>query len=167
MRIDAPEIDAADALADLWVRLAAEQKEHGSHLQADANRETIRESLLRALVTDGVLVARAEAGDEFDAAPETILGFVMFNPERRQFETTIPRGTIQNLYVLPDYREQGLGTQLLDAATATLGDRGIEVVTLEVMADNEEARRFYSRHGFEPHRVHLSKRIESDNQESG
>jgi len=34
------------------------------------------------------------------------------------------------------------------------------VVALETMADNEAARRFYRRHGYEPHRIELER--ESD-----
>ncbi|MFD1587497.1 GNAT family N-acetyltransferase [Halorientalis brevis] len=163
MFIEASDIEAADALADLWVRLADEQRQHGSQLRTEANRETIRESILRAIVTEGLFVARAEPDDGIDADAGTILGFVMFSTESKSFETTVSRGTIQNLYVRPEYRNRGIGSELLDTATAALEDRGIEVVKLDVMADNEAAARFYERHGFEPHRVQLAKRVESDN----
>ena len=163
MIIEAPDTETAGALADHWVELAEEQRKHGSQLRTDANRESIRESILRAIVTDGVYVARAEADDEYEADAGTILGFVMFGTDAQTFETTVPRGTIQNLYVRPEYRNQGLGSKLLDIATQKLVDRGIEVVKLEVMAPNEAAKRFYRRHGFEPHRVQLAKRVESDN----
>jgi len=163
VRIESPDIEAADALADAWVSLAEEQRQHGSQLRTEANREAIRESLLRAIVTDGVRVARAQVGDEFDADPDAILGFVMFRADTQAFETAVARGTIQNLYVRPAYRNRGLGSELLDAATDALADRGIDVVKLEVMVDNDAAERFYRRHGFDPHRVQLTKRVESDN----
>lgn len=163
MIIEAPDTDAAGPLADCWVELAEEQRQHGSQLRTEANREPIRESILRAIVTDGVYVARAEADDEYEADVGLILGFVMFSMDAQTYETTVSRGTIQNLYVRPEYRNQGLGSELLETATEKLADRGIEVVKLEVMAPNEAARRFYRRHGFEPHRVQLAKRVESDN----
>jgi ribosomal protein S18 acetylase RimI-like enzyme len=122
----------------------------------------IRESILRAIVTDGLLVARAEADDEWVADAGTLLGFVMFSVESQTFETTVPRGTIQNLYVRPPYRNRGLGSDLLESATAALTARGQEVVKLEVMAANDDAARFYRRHGFEPHRTELAKRVEND-----
>lgn len=163
MRIESPDVEAADALADHWVSLATEQRQYGSHLRTDANREPIRESLLRAIVTDGVRVARADDGDGFDADRDAILGFVMYSTDGQTFETTVSRGTIQNLYVRPPYRDRGIGSDLLDAATAALEERGIEVVKLEVMVANDAAERFYRRHGFEPHRVQLAKPVESDN----
>ncbi|MFB6255125.1 MAG: N-acetyltransferase, partial [Haloplanus sp.] len=48
----------ADAIADLWVALAADQRRHGSHLCADANRDAIRESLARHAAADGLTLAR-------------------------------------------------------------------------------------------------------------
>ncbi|MFB6178297.1 MAG: GNAT family N-acetyltransferase, partial [Halorientalis sp.] len=159
MNIEMPAIEAADALADLWVDLAAEQRQYGSKLKAGANRDQIRESLLRAIVTDGCYVARTEAEDDFEIDADEILGFVMFGVDAQTFETTITRGTIQNLYVRPDYRNEGIGSKLLDAATANLADRNIEAVKLEVMVGNEAAERFYRRHGFDPHRIQLTKRV--------
>jgi len=100
--------------------------------------------------------------DDWDADADSVLGFVMFSVDTQAFETTVPRGTIQNLYVQPAFRNDGIGSELLDAATVALAERGIDVVKLEVMATNDAARRFYRRHGFEPHRVQLAKRVEND-----
>jgi ribosomal protein S18 acetylase RimI-like enzyme len=154
--------DDASALADCWVDLAAEQRQHGSHLRASANREDIRETILRAIVTNGVFVARAEAGDDVGFEPGTILGFVMCSVESDYLETTVTRGTVENLYVRPAVRGRGIGSDLLARAEASLADRDVDVVKLEVMAPNEAARRFYRRHGYEPHRVTMAKSTGSD-----
>jgi ribosomal protein S18 acetylase RimI-like enzyme len=161
VRIESPDTDAADRIADLWVRLAEDQQQHGSHLKSEANREDITENITRSIVGDGLRVARAEADDDVESG--TVLGFVMFTIDIGPFETDVTRGTIENIYVEPEYRNQGVGAALLSAAEDALAERGADVVKLEVMGNNEDARRFYGGRGYEPHRVQLEKPIESDN----
>ncbi|WP_101298234.1 GNAT family N-acetyltransferase [Halegenticoccus soli] len=153
MNIDTPEIAEADVVADLWVRLARGQREYGSHLAADANRAAVREAVTRHIVTDGLLVARD---------PE-IVGFVMFGLEIGSYEQEVCRGLVRNLYVRADRRGEGIGSALMGAAEARLTARGADVVSLEAMASNRDAIRFYRRHGYRPHRIELEKRVESDN----
>ncbi|WP_224270760.1 GNAT family N-acetyltransferase [Haloprofundus salinisoli] len=143
----------AARIAELWVALAAGQREFGSHLCADANREKIYDAITRHIVIGGLLVARD---------PE-IVGFVMFEPEADGYEQDVSRGTIQNVYVEPAYRNEGVGSALLDAAESALADAGACVVRLDAMADNEAARRLYERRGYRLHRVELEKRVENDN----
>jgi ribosomal protein S18 acetylase RimI-like enzyme len=153
VRIGRGETDSVDVLADLWVELAADQRSYRSHLRADENREQIREAMARHAVTDGLRVARV--GDE-------IVGFVMFSLERGDFEQDDVRGIVRNLYVVPAHRGRGVGSRLLETAEAALADAGAARVSLEAMARNERARRFYERHGYAVHRVELEKAVESD-----
>ena len=50
--------------------------------------------------------------------------------------------------VLPDYRNQGIGKQLLDAFRMRAMLEGFVSIMLEVRTSNIEARRFYLRNGF-------------------
>nr|WP_082230825.1 GNAT family N-acetyltransferase [Haloprofundus marisrubri] len=143
----------AGRIAELWVALADGQREFGSHLHAEENRSQIYDAITRHIVTGGLLVAR----------DPDIVGFVMFEPEADGYEQDVPRGTIQNVYVEPEYRNTGVGTALLDAAEGALADAGAGVVRLEAMADNDAARRLYERRGYRLHRVELEKRVENDN----
>lgn len=61
----------------------------------------------------------------------------------------IEKARILWLHVYPDYRGQGIATDLLDATLETLQDRGIDRVTSLVIADNEEGNQFYQDQGFE------------------
>jgi ribosomal protein S18 acetylase RimI-like enzyme len=151
--IETPDTAVAGAVADLWVELAREQRAFGSHLRAAENRATIREAIVRAIIAGGVLVAR-----EGDA----IVGFVMFGPEPERYEQDVSRGVIRNIVVRPDYRNAGIGAELLVAAEAELAASGFDVVSLSTLADNEAARRFYARAGYEPHRIDFEKSLESD-----
>lgn len=151
--IEAPTMTDLDTLVDLWVDLAAGQRQHNSHLQAEGNRDRIRETLARQIALSEVRVARQNG---------RIVGFVSYTIEGSTFARSATKGLIQNIYVVPELRGIGVGSQLLTAAEETLDESGADVVALEVMAANAAARRFYKRHGYDPHRVTLEKSVESD-----
>jgi len=141
-----------EAIADCWVALAADQQQHGSRLEAEPNRMSATETIARHVVADGVYVAREDG----------IRGFVMFHVDAGTYSQTEPTGTITTLYVRPPARNEGLGTRLLAAAERALADRGAATVSLAVLTTNEAARELYDRRGYDPHRIELRKRIESD-----
>ncbi len=145
-------VSETDAIADLWVDLAEGQRAHGSNLRTAENRDRIRESIGRHAISGGVVVA---------SQSDRIVGFVMFSMEQRLYATALARGVVHNLYVSPERRGRGIGSRLLSAAEAGLADEGAEAISLETLADNEAARRFYERHGYEPHRVEFEKRVET------
>ena len=60
-------------------------------------------------------------------------------------------GLLDELYVAPDRRNQGLGTALLRAAEAELVARGGEVLEIGVDGEDVDAQRFYERHGYVDH----------------
>lgn len=151
--VDRPTMQDVEAVVDLWVDLARGQRRHGSHLVAAENRGRIRESISRQIALSEVHVARSDG---------SIVGFVMYTLEGSTFQRNVERGVVQNLYVAPSYRNQGVGTRLLETAEQALRESGAEVLGLEVMARNEAARRFYERHGYDTHRLVLEKSTESD-----
>ena len=153
MEISLASTGQVDEITSLWVDLVDSQRIHGSHILPEENRATARDAVLRHTVADELLVAVAEG---------STLGFVMFTVESGEYHQDRTRGLIRNIYVRPDDRNRGIGTALLEAAESHLADRDADTVALEVMADNEPARRFYRRHGYEPHRVSLEKPTESD-----
>jgi len=152
MELTVPDTETVDEIVELWVALAHGQREHGSHLYAGENSQRIRESLVRHVIADRVLVA--DTG--------RITGFVMFTIERTEYAQDCTRGVIENLYVRPGRRGEGIGSVLLGAAESRLEDAGVDTVALEVMAPNDAARRFYRRHGYRPHRLELEKSVGDD-----
>ena len=68
-----------------------------------------------------------------------------------------PEGTISEVYVAPDYRGQGIASELLDRAEAWAADRGCEYVSLSVNEDNETARRVYESRGYSTRRRKMDK----------
>lgn len=149
MEIEPAEMGEVDEIADRWVALADGQRAYHSHILPEPNRGAVREGLAGHVVSEGLLVARD---------PE-VVGFVSFGPETDGFATDVDRGVVENIFVVPERRGEGIGTALLTAAEDRLREAGADAVSLEVMADNAAARRFYERHGYAPHRVELEKEI--------
>lgn len=150
LTIERANSDDIDAVTELWVRLARGQREHDSFIRAEPNRETMRETLAAYQVADGLLVARAD---------DRVVGFASYSIERGTLDLDSTRGTLSNLYVEPAYREQGIGTTLLETAADELAAKGAAVLTIEVMADNEAARRFYREQGYESYRVAMKRSL--------
>jgi ribosomal protein S18 acetylase RimI-like enzyme len=56
---------------------------------------------------------------------------------------------IQHMAIAPEFRRRGVGTLLLSSAMESARIKGINRVELDVWTFNAEARRFYTKHGFE------------------
>lgn len=175
MRIESAEGGDVDALADAWVELAAEQRAHGSHLYADGNRQRIRESMAGHVVDGSCLLARpstedddgGEGSDSDSGGDWGFMGFVTFSVDGGGYEMDASRGTVENLFVRPAVRGEGVGAALLSAAEDALADRGVDVVSLEVLAANVRAREFYDREGYGEHRVVVEKRVDVETDTKG
>lgn len=175
------------AVTELWVALAREQRRHGSHLLADENRERARDLVAQYVHADGCAVAASAGSGKSSASGGTTttasgaataadagtpteghaVGFVMFHVETGFFETDATRGVIDNVYVLPDARGDGVGSALLAYAERELAARGADVVAVEALWDNEAAQRLYDRRGYDRHRVTLEKSVDDEGDTDG
>jgi ribosomal protein S18 acetylase RimI-like enzyme len=150
--------DDVSAVLDLWVDLADDQRRHGSHIHGEGNRTAMRAPMVEAAATDRLDVARD--------GPE-LVGYVRYDVERGMRSQDVIRGWIQDLFVVPGRRDEGIGSALLAAAETALARRGVDVVAVEAMADNEGAVRLYERHGFRPHRIEFEREVENDKRPRG
>ena len=165
VRIEPATTDDVDAVTDMWVALAAGQREYGATLRAEANRAAVREWAAQSAVTGELLVARApNGGSESESG---LIGFVGFSVERGGYDRDGVRGTVSNLYVTPEWRGEGVGAALLDAAERALAGEGADRVALEALAANDRAREFYADHGYDRHRVELTKPLGDDDDDDG
>jgi ribosomal protein S18 acetylase RimI-like enzyme len=153
MNVAAATSDDVAAVTDQWVALAAEQREHGSHLRAAENRGQARDLVAQYVHADNCAVAWRD---------DERVGFVMFHLETGFYETDAHRGVVDNVYVIPEARGQGVGSALLDFAEDALREGGADVLAVEALWANEAARRLYERRGYDPHRVTLERPVESD-----
>ena len=99
-------------------------------------------SLLGNQTTFGLIVSPPRSGEIVGIALVTLRTNVWY-------EGLV--GLLDEVYVMPEHRNNGLGTSLLRAAEAELVARGGDV--LEIGADGEDvdAQRFYERHGYVDH----------------
>jgi ribosomal protein S18 acetylase RimI-like enzyme len=64
---------------------------------------------------------------------------------------------LETLVVLPELRNTGLGTRMLDAVEEELSRQGITEVIVGIVAGNDGAQRLYERRGFRPRWLVLSR----------
>jgi GNAT superfamily N-acetyltransferase len=69
---------------------------------------------------------------------------------------------IDEFYLRPKYRGQGIGTQTLAFAEAACRNLGVKALHLEVDFENPDAQRLYSKSGYKPHqRILMTKDLGS------
>jgi ribosomal protein S18 acetylase RimI-like enzyme len=141
------------AVVDCWVALAADQRQHGSHLLAEPNRLVIADSVAMATATGLLVIAE-------DAA--TVVGFAMAHQELDGLQRDVSLGVIDAMYVRPPARAAGVGAALLAAIEAALARRGADHVALEVLSANAHARAFYDAAGYRERRRTLEKPLDQD-----
>lgn len=79
------------------------------------------------------------------AHPPVGVALVTFRPN---VWDTGPVALLDELYVAPGSRNQGIGAALLDRAIGLARDRGTQTFEINVDSEDADARRFYERHGF-------------------
>jgi GNAT superfamily N-acetyltransferase len=89
----------------------------------------------RAHRTENTLVAEAEGG---------VVGYAIIGPARRR---QTPGGEIYALYVETDWREQGVGRALIEAAFDMFRRRGLTEAIIWCLEGNFAGRGFYERCG--------------------
>jgi ribosomal protein S18 acetylase RimI-like enzyme len=88
----------------------------------------------------GVVVARAGV---------RVCGLCQYGPTEDDDDDPRSVGHIDRLYVHPDHQRTGVGRSLLTEATYRLRTRGMSSVTLWALQDDERARAFYERFGWQ------------------
>jgi GNAT superfamily N-acetyltransferase len=65
-------------------------------------------------------------------------------------ETELELPEIQDVFVLPERRNEGIGTELTGAAERLVAERGHDRCSISVSVENTGARRLYERLGYRP-----------------
>ncbi|MCE5238309.1 GNAT family N-acetyltransferase [bacterium] len=106
-----------------------------------------------------VRYAVAQQGDE-------VVGTVVLCDAYSTWQAA-PYGTIEDFYVVPEARGQGVGTELLELMVQEARKRGYCRVELQVQEDNDSAWKFYESRGlhFTGHLVY-ARDLREDEQEA-
>lgn len=59
-----------------------------------------------------------------------------------------PVALLDEIYVVPERRSQGIGTRLLKTVEQECISRGVRLLEINVDGEDTDARRFYERHGY-------------------
>lgn len=150
------------AALELYRRPAAEADPESSPSRTDGDgSESALELTVRETVDDDTLPYKADEADEADLfvlarANGEVIGQVFLTrtePYVRELETTlsIDGGYVHRLYVDPDYRNRGVGSQLLARAIDAVRDRwGRRDLYALIADDNLPSRRLFEGRGFVP-----------------
>ncbi|QSR29133.1 GNAT family N-acetyltransferase [Nocardioides sp. S5] len=95
----------------------------------------------RLLGLDGIVAVLAE--DDVRGA----VGFALLSL-RPAIWFDGPVSQLEELYVVPDLRDQGIGTQLLELSRRIVRELGSPEMHINVDEVDADTRRFYERHGF-------------------
>jgi ribosomal protein S18 acetylase RimI-like enzyme len=132
-------IDSArDADRDAIVRLlAAQVTEH----RIQPNPEALERLVTQVLEEEqqGFLTV-ARAGNELVGVAYVAIILSMEHGGRA--------GWLEELYVMPEYREQGIGTRLLSAVLSRGRELDLVALELEVDIEHQRAEALYARQGF-------------------
>jgi len=78
-----------------------------------------------------------------------VVGYVKLGPSALPFETEKRAVELRQIYLLKGHQGSGIAAALTDWAIGEARRLGFEELYLTVFTDNQRARRFYDRYGFE------------------
>ena len=76
-----------------------------------------------------------------------------------QHDKLKPHGAITDLIVLPEYRDKGVGKNLINKAEKYIKDSGIDIIQASVLSPLIKAQHMYTRNGYEEYEMILRKRL--------
>lgn len=138
-------------VADLWYRPMVFPAEGELYAQARREAWTAVHGSLDGFQSGAYL---RDAEEQSRACPESILcamredkiaGILQLELDREGEQSA---GEIPFYYMLPEFRRQGLGVQLLGQAVSSYRPLGRDVLRLRCAPENAAGQRFYHRYGF-------------------
>jgi GNAT superfamily N-acetyltransferase len=130
------------------VRLAtAADADEVARLLHDFNSEFDTPSPGPALLAERlrVLLAGTETFAILAGTPSVALALVTLRPNVWYAGRV---ALLDELYVVPELRSQGIGSAIIDELKSTCRARGVELIEINVDEGDVDAQRFYARHGF-------------------
>ena len=139
--------DAPQA-ARLWMQSAEEHTAYDEVYRTSPLAEKTMRRFLADLASGGHAFLFVAVVDE-GTGSEQVIGFL--SGELREGSPTFSPKTwasVDDIYVAPEHRSQGIGRALVDRCRQWSRERGADGVSLQVAAANERARKLYRELGF-------------------
>ena len=130
------------AAADLLVRIKKLNNEFDPLFAVVADAKARADKYLASTIADAdklVLVA---------AEGEKVVGMLRAEMRERLFYEPHEEGFITDFYILPEFRRQALGHEMIQKASAELKRMGAQIIVADVPSRNEIANKFYAKRGF-------------------
>lgn len=108
-----------------------------------SNRPAAEQFLFERMINHESVIYLAQ-----DASSAQIVGFLQLYPSFSSV-SLMPVWILNDLYVSPAARRQGVGRALIQAAIGLVRERGDKGLTLETMPDNHSAQALYESVGFQ------------------
>ena len=86
---------------------------------------------------------------------QKIVGFITAEIFKKKVWYSVQLGSINNIFVLEEYRNQGIGTALMKTMMNALKEVGITNIQLDTYNKNSKAIKFYEGLGFEKCNVQM------------
>lgn len=77
-----------------------------------------------------------------------IVGFITGEIFKKKVWYTVQLGSINNLYIIEKYRNNGIGKKLMQTMINALKEKGITNIELNTFSSNVDAIKFYEKLGF-------------------
>jgi len=105
---------------------------------------------------------RAEAVILVAEVDGRVQGYAYGTKEGRDWNMLLDEhGAIHDVFISPDVRQRGMGTELMRALVEALTELGCPRIVLSTMVDNEKAQRVFRSLGFRPTMLEMTRDADS------
>lgn len=142
MQIRHAKKDDLQAVTDLIVRTKRLNNEFDPLFAVVPDAKAVAEKCFQETIgaPDKLLLVAAEG--------PKVVGVLRAEMRERMFYEPHNEGFITDFYILPEYRRNALGHEILLQASAELTKMGAQIIVADVPTQNEIANRFYIKRGF-------------------
>jgi diamine N-acetyltransferase len=133
-----PEMDLSAVVNVLNVSHSTVANEFGFTRETNpTNNAFIDEQTLRAQLKNGIDLYAMSTGDK-------LIGCIAIEKSSKETGTFY----IEKVSVVPEYRNQGIGVELMNFATSKIIESGGNVISIALIDSNHKLKKWYSKQGF-------------------
>ena len=137
-------IEDANICDDLLTKLVLDERQYNNLID---NNFVVEDYFNKILNDDSIMLLAYYFGQK-------IVGYILI----RKIDSNLC--LLDGLYVLEEYRNQGIANGLLNEAINECKKMGVKYVDIKVMAKNDVAMRIYKKHDFVEYEINLRKEIQ-------